>query len=366
MRSLALRVALGALLGTACRTEPPQRPTVPSCLRPVAGPRTADPLVAIDVFGTAQLTRERLLAAEGEAVCTYLDAANRDAADLDAQRDALVAKLQRLGDFAEVAPSIVGYYPEDGAPMKVYVTIDFVDRADAARRRPWIAAPAGSYPDPDGLLAAWDAYMTTQHQLLQSGAMSAQRVACTAFHCLGNPSHPDLAAWHARFTAEVPTRLDALEEILASDGSAEKRATAAFLLAYGTDGARLVRTELAAFRDPSALVRNNAMRVVHDVVRYHPEVEVPLEPILAALDYPATTDRNKAAATLDGWVARPGAAARFPEVVRRGGKTLVAMLRLEQPNNHDFAWSILKTLSGKAYGERDVAAWAAWVAAAGG
>jgi hypothetical protein len=35
-----------------------------------------------------------------------------------------------------------------------------------------------------------------------------------------------------------------------------------------------------------------------------------------------------------------------------------------QPNNHDFAYSILKAISGHGYGERDYAVWEKWFAGA--
>jgi len=37
------------------------------------------------------------------------------------------------------------------------------------------------------------------------------------------------------------------------------------------------------------------------------------------------------------------------------------MLRLEQPNNHDYAYKILKAISGQELGERDYAAWESWL-----
>jgi hypothetical protein len=37
------------------------------------------------------------------------------------------------------------------------------------------------------------------------------------------------------------------------------------------------------------------------------------------------------------------------------------MLGLFQPNNHDYAYKILKAISGEQYGERDYAAWRAWM-----
>ena len=38
-----------------------------------------------------------------------------------------------------------------------------------------------------------------------------------------------------------------------------------------------------------------------------------------------------------------------------------ALLRLLQPNNHDHAYFILKTISGKEFGDRDYDAWAQWL-----
>lgn len=63
-----------------------------------------------------------------------------------------------------------------------------------------------------------------------------------------------------------------------------------------------------AMRDPDALVRNNAMRVLADVARYQPGVEIPLDALLVALDDPTMLDR-KVAATLDGVLTQRGAAA---------------------------------------------------------
>jgi hypothetical protein len=40
---------------------------------------------------------------------------------------------------------------------------------------------------------------------------------------------------------------------------------------------------------------------------------------------------------------------------------LVDMLALRQPNNHDFAYLILKTISGRDFGEHAVDDWRAWV-----
>ena len=81
----------------------------------------------------------------------------------------------------------------------------------------------------------------------------------------------------------------------------------------------------------------------------------------SALEYPATLDRNKAAAILAALLEQPGKERLYPLVAARAGATLLAMLRLQQPNNHGFAHRILKTLRGRDLGARDYAAWEAWL-----
>jgi hypothetical protein len=85
---------------------------------------------------------------------------------------------------------------------------------------------------------------------------------------------------------------------------------------------------------------------------------MPLAPILAALQFPSTTDRNKAGYVLVSLADRPEN--RAP-ILRTVGSVLLDMLALQQPNNHDPAYQILRKLSGKDFGERDYSAWRAWL-----
>lgn len=48
-------------------------------------------------------------------------------------------------------------------------------------------------------------------------------------------------------------------------------------------------------------------------------------------------------------------------MIARAGPTLLKLLALEQPNNHDFAYQILKQVSGQDFGEHEVARWRAWL-----
>ncbi|WP_437757386.1 hypothetical protein [Sorangium sp. So ce1389] len=148
------------------------------------------------------------------------------------------------------------------------------------------------------------------------------------------------------------------------DKDPEDRGAAAFLLAHIKDGEKLVSLMLPMLNDPDALVRNNAMRVLMDVAMLHHDVSIPLTPFLKALDGPTTTDRNKAAAVTWGLIDRPEGTKLYAQVIKEAGPTLLKLLKLEQPNNHDAAYRILKKVSGKDFPERDHAAWEKWLAAA--
>lgn len=366
--SLALFATLAitaACRGEATRTTADAAPgavdaSVASSVADAAPSQAVPRLVAIDLFGTRQLTREQLLAACEPELRAFAEAGMGEGRGASEIWTRLVNKVATLGDFAEIEPSLVGYYEPEG--MKYYLTIDLVDKADATRRRPFLPAPKGTYADPEGLIADWEAYEAKVHGLMATGDMSNKRVECPAFHCFGDPRHPEVQALAERFVARVPLNVDVLATILRDDENEGRRAAAAFLLAYDHDGQALATRMVAAFRDPSSLVRNNAMRVVSDLAFYHPEIDVPIEPALAALDYPTTLDRNKAAAIINGLLSRPGGPARWGRVVAtRAGETLLAMLRLEQPNNHNFAYLILKAISGLDLGEHNDKAWAAWL-----
>ena len=316
-----------------------------ACSRPRPAPpaaRTGPVLVAVDVFGTDPATGARILARVGAELRGYGEAAIRE--DVWVDPGPVMAKVRALGDFVYVEPSLVGYFADDG--MRSYLTVDVVERRDASRRLAFAPAPTGAYPDPDGVVALWARYDATVMELMGAGSMSPDRVPCAAWHCLGDASHPAVRSTFAALVARVPAQLEAVTTILRDDADARRRGAAAYLLGFGPDGDEVVRRLVPAFRDPSGLVRNNAMRVVADIATYHPEVDVPLAPVLDALELPATTDRNKAAAILAARLTRPVDTGTRCEVLTRAGATLRAMRALAQPNNRDFADAILRRLGG--------------------
>ena len=86
--------------------------------------------------------------------------------------------------------------------------------------------------------------------------------------------------------------------------------------------------------------------------------EIDVTPFLDALDSPYTTDRNKALYVLFS-AATSETSKRL--ILQKGGDKLLALVQLKQPNNHDWAYQILKKISGKDFGATNVVAWTAWV-----
>jgi hypothetical protein len=308
---------------------------------------------AVDRYGTTRLTADELRRALEPTFDRYL------VAEKDEERKSLStqlkARLVELG-FAWGRVSRITYFRQP--KNETYVTIDVVEPADRERRMPFAAAPDEDLADVDGLAAAWNAYEAKALQLLTAHALPNEYVPCNAFHCLVGFRHPDLASYGKLFDEKVPARRAELIALLHRAKDEDRRAAAAYLIAHLQDGNEVVAELMPALRDPSSAVRNNAMRVLQDIAHHHPEIAIPVEPVFAALDYPETTDRNKALAIVDGLADRPENAA----AIRAHGRLLVALLALEQPNNHDFAYGILKKVSGQDFGERDVAAWERWLA----
>lgn len=313
---------------------------------------TAEELERIDVFGSKQLGREAVLARWGERLARLL----RDDPDMD-DKSAIEAEITAAGGLALADISLITYF----SPRRTFATVDLVDAADRARRMSFAPAPTGTHADPDGLIALYAEYHDKVMKLLMDGAIKPSKEACPFWHCISF-AHESLHVYRDAFAKRVPPVEQQLATVLREDRRDEHRADAAFLLAHISSGPRVVALMLPAVRDPSTLVRNNAMRVLALIAQDHPEVPIPVDPVLEALHYPGTTDRNKAAAILDGITKRPPVPPPLREqILAAAGDVLVDMLALKQPNNHDFAYSILKQVSGRDLGEHAVDAWRAWL-----
>jgi len=312
-------------------------------------------LVAIDVYGSEQVSLSEIEERLGDRIREFDRATQEEDYERAGElRRELEAELAGMGDFAHVGLSRIQYFTE-GRPR--YVTVDLVDSVDAAERMSFGPEPdGGPFADPAGLLAAWAEYQAKGFELVSE--LDIDDVDCPAFHCVFGFGHPELSRFRQLFEEQVPVHREELTAILERSSDANQRANAVFLLAHIDDGKALIELLLPRVRDPSSLVRNNAIRVLDAIAHGHPELDVPLEPALQALRFPTTTDRNKALALLDALAEREELR---QQIVGQAGPTLVALLRLRQPNNCDLAYEVLKKLSGRDLDSRDYDGWAGWL-----
>lgn len=341
--------------GPAPAPAPPSAPAPGPALAPApVAKAAAEELERIDVFGSRKLDREAVLARWGDRLAQLV----RGEAGRMELKQQLEAELAAAGDFAFVDISLITYF----SPRQTYATVDLVDAGDRARRMAFAPAPTGTHPDPDGLLALYREYFQKVMKMLRDGAIKPANEPCPFWHCISF-GHESLVPYRDMFAKRVPPVERQLAAVLREDSRDVHRADAAFLLAHLSSGVRVVELMLPAIRDSSSLVRNNAMRVLALIAEHHPEIPIPVEPILEALHFPQTTDRNKAAAILAGISSRPMSPRLREQIIGGAGELLVDMLALRQPNNHDYAHKILKHLGGRDLGEHAVDAWRAWLRA---
>ncbi len=323
--------------------------------RPVVSGQEA-PLKGIDVFGTNQITAEQVRQRFGDDLKNLVHAiAVHDDQRFGDLYSKVTGGIQAMGNFAAVEISPVTYFDKG---KYCYVTIDIVEEKDRQRRMAFLPAPSGHFKDPDGLLAAWREYEETVFELMDKGELPTNKVPCPAFHCVGGFDHPRLKKYEEIFKSKVPKNKETLKAILRDDEQDTHRADAAFLLPHISDPHELIEAILPRVKDSNATVRNNVMRVLSQVAEERRDVAIPLDPLLQALDFPATTDRNKSLATIDALASRPG---NKSILIGYAGTKLIEILKLVQPNNHDYAYLILKKISGKDFGERNYDAWHKWL-----
>lgn len=328
------------LLATACAAQPA--------------------LKGVDLYQSDQLTTEEVRAEFQNDLEALAEAqSDGDYERFGALYTSILEGVRAKGNFAYVDLSPVQYY-RDGDDV-FYVTVDVVDVRDSTARMRFRPPPADTLADPGDLIAAWQDYQQEAIALLRSDQLPPlEDGACPALHCLTGFDHPALEPYLERFEHGVPQHRAALTGVLRRDAREAHRAAAAFLLAHTSNAQALADSLLPALRDPSSTVRNNAVRVLMALAWQG--ADLPPAPFVEALRYPSTTDRNKAAYVLDALARRPGAGAEIMPAV----PALLDLLRLQQPNNHAPAYSILKKLSGKDFGERDYAAWERWATRAMG
>jgi hypothetical protein len=220
--------------------------------------------------------------------------------------------VKKLGDLAYVHLHYGEYVTS--ADHSAYIVLDVVDSTDTAQRMPFRAAPAEKIPDPDGILALWQTYSETGSRLMGEGKIPTDRPKCPAFYCLWGPVTPELDALERRLFGAAQTHGQFLRDASVRAAEPKDRAAALYVLAYSTGGRVVAEQMVSALWDPSPEVRGAALQVLADVALYHPEITLEASKVIAALDFPTTSERATALAVTVRLAHNPS---YLPYVLRR-------------------------------------------------
>ncbi|MBI3564221.1 MAG: hypothetical protein HY079_03385 [Elusimicrobia bacterium] len=240
----------------------------------------------------------------------------------------------------------------------MYAIFDVVDAADASRLA-FAPEPKAKIPDPDGVLAAWRAYVAKGELLSRRGEMPLDRPACPGFYCLWGGT-PELDSAQQAFVKAAKEKSEGLKRVLRADENGEDRADALFVLAYSESGAEVASLCHEALLDADARVRGAALQILADIANHHPEQAIALDHVLPRLDDPAASVRGKAMGLLVPLAEKDA----YRPAMLTAAPRLAVLLRLSQPESRDLAFTLLGLLSKKSFDRNDLSAWYAWAAKA--
>lgn len=318
-------------------------------------------LKAVDLYRSDQVTLDFIEAKLGGVIRGFARQRGDTRKMLQKSSEGAKARLEKelsaLGRFAYVRVHYAPYITS--LERTAYITIDLVDEKHAAERMPFRPAPKKSVADPDGLLSAWRRYSELGERLRREGAIDlSERPACPSYYCVYGSAKPELAELEKKLVQGVVPHKKALLEVFHDDADAADRTAALYALAYAPEGREVVDLALTALKDPAVEVRSAALQILADIALYHKSVFVDLTRLLPALDYPSTPERSLAMGALVGLADNP---TYRPYLIARGAGRLLELLKLQQPSNHDLAFTLLSMLSKESFGRRDYEAWGRWV-----
>lgn len=323
-----------------------------------------------DIFGVDDPMKQKIYSCCSDMVERYLNESEKmyRSSEQPSEKDLvyrlklerkIIGKVKQMGHFAEVKISVV-YYPTD---EKIFSTMDIVKANEVYRipgkKRVADQSKVVSNNGIKNLFKVWKDYDEQKTQLIRENKLDFSKTSCPALHCIWGFDKEDIKRVLPKLQAGVTQHKQGLMNIIKNSADDEQRGDAIFILAHDNHYQEIANFLINFTDDPSDLVRNNAMRVLGAIVDKHKVENLKLKKIIQALNYPYVTDRNKAAYVLFGIIkSNP---ATHSQIIHQSGNTLIELLKLKQPNNHDFAYQMLKTLSHKNYSEYDYKSWSQWI-----
>lgn len=265
----------------------------------------------------------------------------------------LEEKIKREGNFLFVNFSTI-LYPGDN---NQYTTIEVIDKNQPDRLQFVNQRVVTASQPKDDLINKMVNFINLDLQLMPNNQKRSD--SCPVYHCLSGFNHPKLKPYLKVFNTGAVKEKQLIADTLNKDPDPERRAAAAFLIGHFHDPKEILSLLLPHVNDQDIGVRNNVIRVIAATMSKSKITQIDLMPFLSLIDSPATTDRNKALHVL---LNAADSESSKKVITQKGGGTLIALLQLKQPNNHQIAYLIFKKISGKDFGENNIAAWKSWLA----
>lgn len=239
------------------------------------------PIGIIDVYGLRAVPEERVRAA-----LQFGEGNSFPASKADVER--------RLATIRGVVRARISGVCCDGGKAIVFVGIEETG-SPVPHFRP---EPTGQVRLPDDIVQTGAALAeATDAAVLRGDAAEDQSSGHSLVHdSTGRAIQQRFIGFAARDSAR-------LRDVLQHSGDSSQRALAAQVIGYGNDKGAAIRDLAGAVLDPSAEVRNNAVRALALIAIYargHPELRlnVPSSPFIDMLGSPIWTDRNKSSMAL--------------------------------------------------------------------
>jgi hypothetical protein len=313
-------------------------------------------LASLGVYGTKKLNEVLLKELLGKELDEWIKKGlSGDSTSLELEQK-LIQKIQKKYNFPFAEFSIVQFY--EPGDLSVHIVLDVVEKNDLESRAHFLPEPTETLPDPDSLIQSWIEYENTALDLVEAGQISTDSQKCPALHCPFGHEHTKLKKYGPIFTEGVKKNADKLIDIINKDKRPEFRAAGVFLIAYLMDGKKVVPPLVERIKDPDMIVRNNALRVLGDIAEAHPEFVIPVKPLIAALNYPKSSDRSKSVYAV--YMLSSNSSAAREEILRDGVPNLLLLLETKVPDQKEFAHNTLKKVSGKEYPMTDLNSWKNW------
>ncbi|KTD61694.1 HEAT repeat domain-containing protein [Legionella spiritensis] len=274
------------------------------------------------------------------------------------KRNQLLEQIKKEGDFLFVNFNTI-FYPDD---ENQYTTIEVVKRNDKKRLRFINTSAMAVYQPGNDLINTMIDFENLELQLMINKKLNSKQLSCPVFHCVSGFHHKKLKPYLKIFNDGAIKEKKLIVDTLNQDPDPERRAAAAFLMGHFKDPKEIISLLLPHVTDKNSKVRNNVIRVIGGTMSKSGIHDIDVNPFIELLDSPENTDRNKAFYVLLN-AAESDKAKKL--IIQKGGKKILKLLQLNQPNNHKLAYELLQKISSKNYDDGNVVAWENWLQTCG-